>query len=130
MAGRRRMFKVSEKIRQIIASQLVHSADPRLSLVTITGVAISSDLREAKVYWNVANADTRIQEVEDAFRRASGYFRNIIARELQIRFIPRLHFFYDDTLDTFEEVSKLLKRVQDERDERQPPPEEASDDDA
>ena len=111
MAGRRRVFKVSERIREIIATQLHHVADPRLSLVTITSVVASADLREAKVYWNVADPERRLQGVEEAFRKARGYFRNVIARELEIRFVPALRFYYDNTLDTVAEVDKLLKRV-------------------
>jgi ribosome-binding factor A len=111
MADRRRVFRVAEKIREIIAGELYHAADPRFSLVTITSVVVSSDLREAKIYWNVFGEKSRIEEVRDAFSAAGGMFKKCLARNLKTKFVPSLRFFYDDTLDTCEAVDKLVARV-------------------
>ena len=54
----------------------------------------------------------RITSAEHAFKSAAGYIRNQIARQIELRYTPNLSFFYDDTLDTLEEVDKLLKRTE------------------
>jgi|LakMenEpi03Aug12_release.lakeMendotaPanAssembly.Ray.scaffolds.fasta_scaffold445006_2 ribosome-binding factor A len=119
MSGKRRVYQVGERIKEIIAQQLLYTADPRFNLVTITAVMVSPDLRNAKVYWVVSltsdtDRDTRIQEVGEAFSSAEGHFRHIISKELGIRFVPQLRFYYDDTLDTVEQVERLMAKIKPE----------------
>lgn len=116
MSGRRRVFQMGERIKELIAEHLVHTADPRFSLVTITSVMVSPDLRNAKVYWVVSfvsgvDRDERIQEVEEAFEAAQGLFRRMLAKQLGIRFVPEVRFYYDDTLDTVEHVERLMGKI-------------------
>lgn len=111
MGDGRRAYKVAEKIRSVIASTLMHANDARFSMVTITSVVVSKDLRNAKVYWVVSGDAHRIKEAEEAFSNAGGMLRRAIASELTMRFVPELIFFYDDTLDTVEKVESLMSRV-------------------
>lgn len=111
MANKRRTFKVAEKIREVISTELLHLADPRLTLITITQVVVSSDLGHAKIYWNVMGDAARIPEVEKAFAGAAGHFRSVVAKDLDLRFAPSLSFYYDTTMDTVQEVDRLLKRI-------------------
>ena len=111
MAGGRRTFKVAEKIRGIVALELQRVADPRFSMVTITSVMVSPDLRIAKVYWTVTGGQERRAKVEQAFTSAAGLFKRGLSKELGLRYSPELRFFYDDTLDTSAEVEKLFARV-------------------
>jgi len=116
MSGRRRVFQVGERIKELIAQDLVHTADPRFSLVTITSVMVSPDLRIAKVYWVVSfvsgvDRQERIGEVSEAFEAAQGLFRRMLAKQLGVRFVPDLRFYYDDTLDTVEHVERLMEKI-------------------
>ena len=111
MAGRRRTFQIAEKIREIVASELMRTADPRFSMVTVTSVMTSSDMRYAKVYWIVTGGRERVEEVTAAFVSAQGMFRRAVGSGLGIRFVPEIKFFYDDTYDTTAEVERLLARV-------------------
>jgi ribosome-binding factor A len=110
----RRTFRVAEKIQSIIASQVLRLSDPRFFLVTITHVVISSDLRNAKVYWVTSGDQRRINEVGYAFESAQGVIRSAIAREVGMRLAPQLRFYYDDTLDTQQEVNEMINRISDE----------------
>lgn len=111
MSSRRRVFRVAEQVRNIVATALTRVADPRLAMVTITSVVISSDLRHAKVYWMVSGDNARRDEVAQGFERAGGHFRRLIAQGLGVRFVPEVKFFYDDTFDTRDEVDRLLDRA-------------------
>jgi ribosome-binding factor A len=116
MSGQRRVFQVGERIKELIAEHLNRVADPRFSLVTITSVMVSPDLRNAKVYWVVsllgeADRAERIAEVQEAFESASGFFRKMCSKQLGIRFTPELRFYYDDTLDTVEHVEQLMAKI-------------------
>ena len=116
MAVKRRVFQVGERIKEVVAEQLMRTADPRFSLVTITSVMVAPDLRNAKVYWVVSTVSgvdrkERIAEVQEAFENAEGMFRRVISKELGIRFTPDLRFYYDDTFDTVEEVERLMQKI-------------------
>jgi ribosome-binding factor A len=116
MSGQRRIFQIGERIREVVAEQLQRVADPRFDLVTITSVMVSPDLRNAKVYWVVSlisgvDRDARIAEVQEAFESAAGLFRKALSKQLGIRFVPEVRFYYDDTLDTVENVERLMSKV-------------------
>ena len=111
MANRRRVFQIAEKIRNVVATELISLADRRFTLVTITSVVVSPDLRQAKVYWVVSGDEERHSEVEEAFDSATGHFKRVIGRALGIKFVPEVKYFYDDTLDATAEVEKLFARI-------------------
>lgn len=116
MAGNRRVYQVAERIKELVAEHLLYTADPRFNLVTITSVMVSPDLRNAKVYWVVSflsgvDRDERIAEVNEAFDAAQGHFRRVLAKQLGVRFVPDVRFYYDDTLDTAEHVERLMERI-------------------
>ncbi len=111
MATQRRTFRVGERIRERISTELQQLSDPRLGIVTITSVVTSPDLRHAKVYWMVGGGKERIDEVEEALESARPVFRRALASSLGVRFVPELRFYYDDTLDTQEKIQKLMERA-------------------
>jgi ribosome-binding factor A len=112
MAKKRRIYRVGEQLQNLIATHLQRMSDPRLYLVTITSVVVSSDLRHAKVYWVATKGKERKNEIDDAFVSAASYIRTAIAKDLGIRMAPQLRFYYDDTLDTQEHVLSLFSRIQ------------------
>lgn len=102
---------MGERIQAVVANELRRVSDPRFELVTISSVAVAPDMRSAKVYWMVSGGSERIAEVEEAFASAVGLFKRALGRDLKVRFIPDLKFFYDDTLDTAEEIDRLLQKI-------------------
>ena len=111
MSSKRRVYRVAEQIQILVANQLQKVADPRFHLVTVTSVVVSPDLRIAKVYWVVTGDAERIEEVSDAFDGARALFRKSVGRELGVRIAPELIFYYDDTLDTHDEIERLMLKV-------------------
>ncbi len=111
MVNQRRSFKISERIQSLLAQELIRASDPRFFMVTITSVVVSKDLRHAKVYWVVSGEKERREQVQEAFDSAAGMFRRTISKEMSIRFVPELKFFYDDTLDVTYQVEELLGKI-------------------
>ena len=112
MVNKRRTYRVAEKIRNLIATELNGLADPRFELVTITSVVTSPDLQNAKVYWMATGGREREEQVTAAFKSAEGHFRRLLAKDLGTRFTPSMKFYYDDTLDTVQEVTDLLSKIE------------------
>lgn len=114
MANKRRTYRLAEQIREMIAWQLQRAADPRFNMVTITSVVVSPDMKNAKAYWVVSGSKDNIPEVTDAFESAAGLFKRSLAKELKLRFIPSIKFFYDDTFDVSDSVNKLFEKIRTE----------------
>ena len=114
MATKRRTYRLAEQIREMIAWQLQKAADPRFHMVTITNTVLSPDMRNAKVYWVVTGGAHEVSDVQEAFENAEGLFKRALSKELQLRFIPGIKFYYDDTFDVTDKVSRLLQNIKSE----------------
>ena len=120
MANQRRMHKVAERIRSLVAMELQRVADPRLALVTVTSVVVSNDLRHAKIYWMASelpgrtsggSSTERVSEVQEAFARAASFFRRAVAEDLGVRFAPELKFYHDDSVDARYTIDELFRKI-------------------
>ena len=89
--------------------------DPRLDLVTIMRVSITDDLRSARIYFSVAEGEERKLSALAGFKSASGYLRRKLSSRLELRHMPKLEFFYDESFDRATRVNKVLKAIQNER---------------
>ena len=79
------------------------------SMITVTKVNVTKDLSIAKVYLSLFATDDK-QKLLDSIRRHTGEFRYKLGRRIgkQVRIIPELQFFLDDSLDYIENIEKLL----------------------
>ncbi|MBN1221047.1 MAG: 30S ribosome-binding factor RbfA [Anaerolineae bacterium] len=117
----RRQRKVSELLHREISQLLQHETrDPRLGFVTITGVEISPDLREAQVYFTTLD-DTEAEHTLAGLARASGYFRSQLARSLSLRHVPELTFKLDTSLEHGLRIDSLLDTLKAEREANENP---------
>jgi ribosome-binding factor A len=82
-------------------------------LVTVTNVRMSSDLSIAKIYLSIYNTEHK-QEVLLHLEDEIGHLRQALARriKLEVRRIPALHFFLDDTVDEMYRVEELFNRLE------------------
>lgn len=97
-----------EELSILIGNEL---DDPKLSLVTVSHVVISRDLRSAKVYVNHQNPDATRQEVIRGLRSATSFMRGELASRLSLRAVPELLFYYDDLAERAERIDDLLARI-------------------
>mgnify|MGYP001489955029 CR=1 FL=1 len=79
-------------------------------LFTVTAVRISADLSAAKVYLSIFPVKNHGKMMKEIKEKAS-FFRTILAKKVrhQLRIIPELHFFLDDSADYADEINRLLK---------------------
>jgi ribosome-binding factor A len=79
-------------------------------LITVTAVRVSPDLGLAKVYVSLFPAKDKpavLQHIRDLGPRLRGELGNRVGKQLRI--VPELNFYIDDSLDKTEEIEKLLK---------------------
>ncbi|MFN5182167.1 MAG: 30S ribosome-binding factor RbfA [Bacteroidota bacterium] len=79
--------------------------------ITVTIVRVSPDLGSAKVYLSIMNPGDKKAVVEKVKEMASP-IRKILGNKIrkQVRVIPELSFFIDDSLDYAEKIEQLLKK--------------------
>ena len=82
----------------------------RGKIITVTSVRVSPDLGVAKVYISIFPTDKK-EDVLQAVRVHTKQFRYELAQRVkhQLRIIPELSFFLDDSLDYIDNIDKLLK---------------------
>lgn len=118
-----RSFNRSERVGGQIQKELARLIqksvkDPRLTRATITGVSVSRDLRIAKVYFAIHGDANEKEAVLAGFEKAKGFIKREMARELGLRYMPDLRFFYDESFDYGDRINRVLQaiRTNDEKD--------------
>ena len=105
-----RAERISGEIQYAITELLSKKMqDPRIEMVTISGVSLSSDLRVADVYIAVFGDKKRISETLKGFKKSKGFIKKSIAPKLGLKFMPDLRFFHDDSFDKAAKMDALIK---------------------
>jgi ribosome-binding factor A len=114
MGGSRRSERVGGQLREEISRAVQRTVkDPRIRGVTVTDVKLSSDLRYARVYYSVIGENPRRAEAQEGLQSARGVIRREVGRNLQLRYVPDIEFFFDDSLGNAEHIESLLRRIRD-----------------
>ena len=94
-----RMKRVAEQYQHEMAKILAYDLqDPRLEFVSVTGVKISNDLREAIVFVSpLEDAPEKHQAVLEALEAAHGYVKRLLAARLALKRLPDPQFKLDTT---------------------------------
>ena len=104
-----------EKVNKLILKELgeifqteLHPAVPSL-MITVTHVNVTSDLSYAKVYLSIFGVDDKQKVVDEVGQNAKA-IRGLLGNRIrhQIRVIPELRFYEDDSLDYIENIDNLL----------------------
>ena len=112
MADPARARKLAVRIRQIVSAAIESQVkDPRLGMVTVTDARVTSDLREATVYYTVYGDETVVADSARALASATGVLRSTVGRQTGIKFVPTLTFVADMVPDTARELDEALERV-------------------
>lgn len=109
--GRKYQRRVSELIHIRLSNLLERRIkDPRLELVTITGVEVSPDASSADVYFNFSapSGDRSVEEVQEGLESAAGWLRRELGKQLRLRHTPELIFHYDRSVERGERISSIL----------------------
>lgn len=108
-----RSERVGELLTEVIAEVLREDIrDPRVTAVTITAAKVTKDLRQARIYFTIlGGASENKDSVLAGLKSALGFIRARIGKQLNLRFVPAIEFFYDESVDEAERIEKLLREV-------------------
>jgi len=101
--------RLQEEIKRTLNEIIEFKArDPRIGFVAVTGVKLSPDMRHATVFLDFLD-EGRKDELLGLFEQDRGFFRSELAKRLDLRYTPELHFREDETLGRARRIDELLK---------------------
>lgn len=83
--------------------------DPRVRMITLTGVEVTKDYSHAKVFYT--SLDGVSDTVQQGLEHASGYLRSQLAHSMKLRITPQLHFVYDPSIERGAHLSQLIDQA-------------------
>jgi len=104
-----RMARVNEVVRETLAEELKRLSDPRLGFVTLTGVEVTGDLREATVYYSVLGPSEQHEATSQALRSAGSHLRTVLGQQVRMKYLPRLTFREDPAVATGQRVEEIIR---------------------
>jgi len=102
------MRRVNEAVRAVVAEALADLKDPRIGMVTVTGVSVSPDLREGTVYVSVLGSEKKRTATLAGLESAHGVVQARLNRELNLKRTPHLTFEYDPSVERGVRMTKLI----------------------
>jgi len=108
----RRQQRVAELVHHEISDLLQRRiGDPRVAQVTVLGVSISPDLRQAEVRVSALGDDESRESALNGLNHASGYIRRELAHSLPLRHVPELCFRLDNSWKQVARIDRLLEQL-------------------
>ncbi len=109
MAAFPRSRRIGDQIQKDLSDLIRRELkDPRVGMVTLTGVEVSADYSHAKVYVASLQGPESLQRSLEALRESAGFLRRLLGRRLTTRTLPQLHFLEDQTLDRAMAITSLI----------------------
>lgn len=131
--GYSRIARVNEVVREVLAEELEHLSDPRLELVTVTGVNVSPDLKHARVFYSSLDAGIVAAEEEgdggaadpdapptqeeaavetaNALRAARRHLQAALGRQVRLKYVPRLEFVPDPAVIEARRIEDIIRHL-------------------
>ena len=109
-----RTQRVADYLQRELAALIQHEVrDPRVGMVSITGVDVSRDLGYAKVYYTVMSSDSGddASESNEALNKAAGFLRSQLSRDSNMRTVPQLRFIFDTSVGRGRDLEDLIRRA-------------------
>jgi ribosome-binding factor A len=105
-----RSDRVSGLIQQVLSEILKKDiGDPRLKMATITEVQVSRDLKLARIYFTTPGNKQKKEAAIKGFNSARGFIKRTLAHEIDLKYMPEIKFFYDDSLEYGTHIDELIK---------------------
>lgn len=105
-----RGVRVTEQVHHELAEMIrAEVKDPRVGLVTLTGVELTPDYAVARVYFTVLPDDAEtVDSTLEGLRHAAGFLRSQLGRRVRIHTTPELRFVHDRSTERGMQMSRLI----------------------
>lgn len=110
--ARIRVGRVGEQIKKELSQILQYEVkDPRIGFITVTGVDVTNDLSQAKVFLSVMGTDQQKEDTLKALASATGFIRSELGKRIRLRKTPELLFQFDTSIEYGTRIEALLQQI-------------------
>lgn len=107
-----RAHRVGEQMKKELSDIIMRELkDPRVSFVTVTGVDVTGDLQQAKVFITVLGSDEQKESTLQALSKAKGFIRSEIGKRIRLRKTPDIVFEFDESIEYGNRIETLLQNL-------------------
>lgn len=106
-----RTDRVQKLARQVLGEAIQDLKDPRIGFATVTGVRVTPDLRQARVFVSVLGTEEEQQETMKGLESAKSHLRVVLGREVRMRYLPNLTFELDTVPQEAEHIEELFRKI-------------------
>jgi len=107
----RRNERVAEEIRGVLVEAIREVRDPEVGFVTLTGVDLSPDLRQARVFVSRLGTEADRDAAVSALNHAAAFLRRAVAMRARLRYTPVLRFISDPTIERGSRVEAIIQEI-------------------
>ncbi len=106
-----RIRKIESQLKEIVGEEVGSLSDPRIKgLVTVTGVRVSPDLRQATVFYSVLS-DENLEGAREGLQSAAGRIQAALGAQTRLKRTPRLRFEPDPVVENVGRIEAALRDV-------------------
>jgi ribosome-binding factor A len=114
-----RLKRIQEQMQKVLTEILESRVnDPRIEGVYITDVTVDRELDYANIYVSSLAGGERAEEILAGLENASGFIRYNLGQEIELRVMPQLRFYWDETPERADRIESLLNEIREERESR------------
>lgn len=104
-----RVLRIESEMQRVLAELIAREVkDPRVGQVTLTTVAMHSDMSSARVLYVPFGSQHTAEEVQAGLTRAAGFLRGEVGRRLSLRHAPALEFVLDESIERADRLTRLI----------------------
>lgn len=119
----RRLLKAGEAIREVVSMAiLTELRDPRVKNVTVIGVEVAPDMREAKILVSIMGSESQQATSLRGLKNSAGFLQSKIAERIETRYTPKLTFVADEGVKKSLALAQILDQLalEKQKDQRAP----------
>ncbi len=118
MSEFKRATRVAELLRHELSEIITQkSKDPLIGMVTITYIKLTDDLKSARVYIRILGNEEARERGLRGLSRASKWIRSELGHRMDLKYVPKLLFVYDEAADRVRAIETLLEKINRESNE-------------
>jgi ribosome-binding factor A len=112
MGAGKRATRVGDLILREMAFLLLEKVeDPRIQGVTLTGIRLSNDLKQAKVFYSVLGGEGQVEKALAGLNSAKGFIKRQIGTRMELRYVPEILFIYDPSLEEGSHMERVFEKI-------------------
>jgi ribosome-binding factor A len=114
-----RLKRIQDQIKRVLTEILESKVDdPRVDGVYVTDVSVDRELDFANIYVSSLAGESQAEELVAGLENANSFIRYNLSQEINLRAMPKLRFYWDNTPQKADRIETLLNEIRQERESR------------